>query len=1257
MFNSITPRPCVTSKIPLLLVISILILAFACKQKKGPGQTGNNTGMAETSIHRIDTMLFNTPNTVEINPDSLIKKPVKGRIVKAGKPRVIEYKGIQTVKADPPIITRLPDKLTVITPGSDSIPAPGTFKLWKQGKDTLEQIEPGLRIRTIHVTHPVPVSAQTPRFKDNATCDIRYLDMEQGMNSSYIWSVIMDSRGIIWMGTARGGLSSYNGSQFIHYTPAEGLNDDIIKAVTEDGKGNIWFGTYKGGIGMFDGNVFTYYAGKEGLSHKPVNSILADSKGNIWAGFWNDGVYKIEPDATGKLSYEKITHYTKKEGLISNLLISMMEDNKGNIWFGTRNGVSRFDGKSFIHITKNEGLTHNIVISLLQDKKGNIWIGTIDGLNKLSFHTDNNTEMFSLTKYTEQDGLANTNIESIVEDKKGNLWLGTYGGGVIAFDGENFTKYDDQAGLSNNYVREIVLDQHENLWIGTAGGGINKLNPHSFYHIIDKEVNSILEDREGNIWLATMYDGILKFDGKSFLQYSVEEGLSNRRVYPLLEDRHGNIWAGTWFNGVNKFDGQYFTHYTKNEGLSSNSILSLAEDEEGNILIGTNGGGLVKYDGTHFTNITNQDGFYSNEDGTIISEKSGNHWFCGPGINWSDGRLIRRYTMLEKEVNLEIWSGTEDRNKNIWLSTIGEGVLKFSPDTNQENGSGSFDFLSKHNGLLSNTVWSVTEDPYGNIWISTKKGLNLLSTVPADEVKTNGRFGVSPYFQDYKISHFLREDGLRALSFCANSSYVDSKNRMWWGTRKALSMLDLNSFKLPDKPPRLSLNSIDIDQNFIDFRDLQESLSSGIGITAYEGLLFSSVANFCNYPVDLELPLGMNHLTFHYTAIDWAAPHKLFYQYMLEGVDRDWSQLTRENKAIYRRIPPGSYTFKVRAIGFANIWSNTVKYSFIVHPPWYRTILAYIIYGLILLALIYGFLRWRTRSLKKDKETLEYQVKERTKQIEHQKEEIESQRDKLEQTLENLKRTQTQLVQSEKLASLGGLVAGVAHEINTPVGIGVTAISSLLEDTRNMAELYKKEQISRKDFKEFLQTTNNSARLVQKNLDRTAQLVQSFKQVSVDQSSEEKREFLLKGYLEDVIRSLYPKFKTRDILINIECNEKLMINSFPGVYAQIFTNLVLNSITHGFPGEMSGQIDILVNQKDKDLKIEYKDNGKGIPEDILPKIFDPFFTTDQSKGTGLGLNIVYNLVTQKLKGSINCESEEKKGLVFRIVVPVEEKKE
>ncbi len=268
-----------------------------------------------------------------------------------------------------------------------------------------------------------------------------------------------------------------------------------------------------------------------------------------------------------------------------------------------------------------------------------------------------------------------------------------------------------------------------------------------------------------------------------------------------------------------------------------------------------------------------------------------------------------------------------------------------------------------------------------------------------------------------------------------------------------------------------------------------------------------------------------------------------------------------------------------------------------------------------------------------------------------QKNEIESQRDELAATLENLERTQNHLIESKKMASLGGLVAGVAHEINTPVGIGITAISSLIHESNRMAELYRTNKISRKDFKEYLSSTNETALLIHKNLERTASLVQRFKQVSIDQSSELQREFYLKEYLEDVISSLHTELAEKNINIIINCDETLKLNGYPGAIAQIYTNLISNSIIHGFKDKELGNISITVRETDEQLEIEYKDNGKGIPEAILSKVFDPFVTSDPAKGTGLGLHILYNLVTQKLNGTINCVSTPGEGAVFTIQLP------
>jgi signal transduction histidine kinase len=277
--------------------------------------------------------------------------------------------------------------------------------------------------------------------------------------------------------------------------------------------------------------------------------------------------------------------------------------------------------------------------------------------------------------------------------------------------------------------------------------------------------------------------------------------------------------------------------------------------------------------------------------------------------------------------------------------------------------------------------------------------------------------------------------------------------------------------------------------------------------------------------------------------------------------------------------------------------------------------------------------------------------KQSIKLKEHQ-DELVKQKEELQSTLENLQKTQEQLIESEKMAAIGGLVAGVAHEINTPVGIGITAISSLQDDIERMAGLYEKEEISRKDFREFIQSSGDVSKLIHKNLERTASLVQSFKQVSTDQVTEQQRVFELKEYLNDILVSLQPKFREKAIDFNIDCDDKLKLDSYPGVYAQIFTNLLLNTLQHGFPEKDTGSIGIRAGVNKDRLKIQYTDDGAGISKKDLPHIFEPFYTSDQHRGTGLGLNIIYNLIKQKLHGTITCESEPGKGVLFNIDVPV-----
>jgi PAS domain S-box-containing protein len=268
-------------------------------------------------------------------------------------------------------------------------------------------------------------------------------------------------------------------------------------------------------------------------------------------------------------------------------------------------------------------------------------------------------------------------------------------------------------------------------------------------------------------------------------------------------------------------------------------------------------------------------------------------------------------------------------------------------------------------------------------------------------------------------------------------------------------------------------------------------------------------------------------------------------------------------------------------------------------------------------------------------QTLEQEVSERTRE--------------LSQTLDNLKATQSQLVEAEKMAALGGLVAGVAHEINTPVGVGVTAASLLEDKTRLFYNTYQSGQMKRADLEKYLDTAGQSSQMILRNLQRAAELIQSFKQVAVDQSSETRREFVVKQYLDEILLSLRPHLKKTQHTIAINGDDSLTLDSYPGAFAQIVTNLVMNSLIHAYEPEQGGQLTFAFKHHDNRFIFEYNDDGKGIPPENLAKIFDPFFTTKRGQGgSGLGLHIIYNLVTQKLGGTIRCESEVGRGTGFVI---------
>lgn len=278
---------------------------------------------------------------------------------------------------------------------------------------------------------------------------------------------------------------------------------------------------------------------------------------------------------------------------------------------------------------------------------------------------------------------------------------------------------------------------------------------------------------------------------------------------------------------------------------------------------------------------------------------------------------------------------------------------------------------------------------------------------------------------------------------------------------------------------------------------------------------------------------------------------------------------------------------------------------------------------------------------------LESRVKERTQALAIANSELQT-------NIESLKHTQEQLIESEKLASLGSLVAGIAHELNTPLGVGITAISAFQQSHNDFKKLFEDNNISYEDMDEHIHTNGNFIEIIMHNLFRSTELVKRFKQVAVDQTSEQRRDFLLSEVIQNNLFTLQPKFKHSPHKIEHDIEDHITMNSFPGPLEQVITNLIINADLHAFADNEAGQIKITAHSINHEyVGINVADNGQGIPEENIKQIFDPFFTTKMGKGgSGLGMHIVYTIVTGILGGKIKLHSKLGAGTQVEMILPV-----
>jgi ligand-binding sensor domain-containing protein/signal transduction histidine kinase/response regulator RpfG family c-di-GMP phosphodiesterase len=784
--------------------------------------------------------------------------------------------------------------------------------------------------------------------------------LEDGLPQISIRSIIQARDGYLWLGTEEG-VVRFDGVRFEVYNKnkVEQLKNNWIDVLFEDRKGNLRIGTYAGGLTCFypQEGKFTTITKEQGLVHNRVWSICEDHEGNLWIG--TEG-------GLNRLKNGKIITYTTEEGLSDNRVKAIIEDREGNLWIGTDGGgLNRLKQDKFSTYTTKEGLADDRVMALYEDSTGNLWIGTDNGLNCLEPGHENPRT------YTTREGLSSNRIRSIYEDRDKNLWIGTYDGGVNRREQGKFTKYPAQEGLSDVCIWCIYEDREGSLWIGTYTRGLYRLQDGKFTTysrsegLSDDVVKSVCEGPDGRIWIGTDGGGLNCLRDGKFTYYTTKEGLSDNQVKCLYIDQEENLWIGTAKGGLNCFKDGKFTVYTRKRGLAENLVRSICEDRDGALWIGT-GAGLDRFKDGKFTLYSTKQGLTGDIIRCIYEDREGNLWVGtdGGGLNCLKDGKFTAFTARDGLVNDTVWCILEDRQKYLWIGTSGGGL------SCRKNGK--FINITTREGLFDDTIHQILEDDSGNLWLSCNKGIFQVSRQEIDDF-------IQGKIHSLNCISYNEHDGMKSRE-CNGGIFPNGcKTRdgnLWFPTIKGAVTVNPNSIQKNMQPPPVRIEEI-----IVDNREIKSPL-----ITASAPLVL--------------LP-GKNKLEIHFTDLSFQDAKKVLFKWKLEGFDNEWNDGGTRRTAYYSKVPPGDYTFRVKACNNDGKWNVTgASVSFSLEPYFHQALWFQVLCVLAFFFIVFGGYRLRVRFLKKREEDLtgqlRTQVEARTRDLEKRQKDLQERNEVLE---------------------------------------------------------------------------------------------------------------------------------------------------------------------------------------------------------------------------------------------------------------------
>ncbi len=1076
-------------------------------------------------------------------------------------------------------------------------------------------------------------------------------------------AITQDAYGYIWFcGSGERCVYRYDGNRITTFRHDDAnpnsLGMVIVETIYADDAGMIWIG----GEGLDQYNpatgIFKHFRHDKNdtasLAKNVVNAIIKDRQGRLWVGTEN-GLDRLD-EKTGKF-----IHYRNKPGdqksLSSNVVWRIYEDRQGVIWIATGipwfkkdpedGGLNRLepDGSftRYLHDPNNShSLINNKVAAMYEDSRGIFWVGTSgDGLHTMDRktglfqrHPYNPTAPDQLSRPPLKPGADNDKITFITEDIKGAVWIGTMYSGINRYDTatKKVTHFEGSNGFPDSTSWNAFTSRDGELWITTESANLYRMDP--FYKnirniTIGDEVWEFLEDKPGNLWVGTMGSGLFKYDQHLNLVQQFKHdpldslSLPGNMARPIFEYQENSIWVTT-DKGVRVIDKatQKFYRFNANENLRTfddTAASRIFQDKEGLIWFSTWGQGLVRYNPkdhliNHFYS-SEADSFTisTNNVGGIFEDRSGVLWAgTNNGLNRLDkktGKFVR-YLAGTGTWALHLYQDSDD---NLWAGTD-KGLYRYDKKEDR-----FFNFFDSQSGFSSVSFGGVTEDDAKNLWFFSQSAIIRLN-LPTKQIFIYGsKYGIVPFsMATWK------------------AAYKNKKGQIF--IPNGIGFYTFSPGELAVKP---------------DFKIILTDLFiNSLPVLPGKGSPIKKPVEEIN---DIVLPYNKNNIAINFAAIDYREPQATKYFTMLENYDNTWRESKGEKSSYYFNVPPGKYVYRVKAFNSEGTRAEK-EITIRIHPPWWETWWAYALYVLFLLAAIFTAYLYQKQYIIQ---------KERQKRQEFEL----AQAKEIEKAYTELKSTQAQLIQSEKMASLGELTAGIAHEIQNPLNF-VNNFSELSVDlAKELNEEIDKEIVDKILVKELVGDLTSNQEKINHHGKRASSIVKGMLEHSRT-STGKKEPTDVNELADEYLRLAYHGLRAKDK----DFNATLETNFDPSlpkinVVSQDIGRVLLNLMTNAFyavnerskKGETGYEPKVTVTtsfspntptSQHANMLIAIKDNASAIPVAIKDKIFQPFFTTKPTgQGTGLGLSLAYDIVKAH-GGELKVESTEKEGSEFMILLPL-----